>query len=357
MKQKAKKKKIVYGPLVIGALGAIGIIIVTLFVTYTGRNGNAVTDNVSRIVPFPAALIGWTHSVSINDLRKNVDATRRFYEGQDFASVGVRIDFTTEEGQKKLQLWEQILLDKLIEDEIVYVLAKRANIVITDGQVHARVRQELDRHGKGRVVQKNIYQLWGFTLKDFEERIVKPQLYREALEKYAQKKYDTRQMRQRALEAHTKLSEGADFSEVVKQYSEGVDEDDQTGDAGWFSYSDLLPEIADAVFELNIGKYSDVIETNNGFHIVKVEDKRSSPAGEQVLLRHIIIFKPLFAQWLDNQMKSFSVRVLLPAYAWNEKTRHVDIEDPELKAYAEELRENMQDEYKSIIETAQVGRE
>ncbi len=350
-----KKSSIKHRGAIIGSVVAVvllGALITTAVMVYSGGGSNSVTRMVERIVPMPAAVVGWTHIIPVSDVRRNVEATRSFYENQDFASIGVRVDFTTEDGQKKLKLWEQTLLDKLIEDEVVYILAKRAGIEITDAQVHARVKQELDRYGKGRIVQKNIRRLWGFTLRDFEERVVKPQLYREALEKYAQKQYNTQPLRQKALEAHTALSDGMDFSAAVQKYSDSAALD-ASGNAGWFAYDDLLPEIAEVAMQLKIGESSNVIEAANGFHIIKVEDRRSGPSGDQVLLRHIIILKPTFAEWLDEQMKRFSVRVFLPAYTWDAETRHVILKDPELIEYANQLIEENVADYRATSKALQ----
>ncbi len=345
---KGMRKNVFIKSAIIGlAVGAVGVVVIAVVLVYSSQSPNAFMRMAERTLPLPAAIVNWTHVVSIADLKKNVAATRSFYENQDFASIGVRIDFTTTEGQQKLKLWEHTLLDKLVEDQFVYILAKRAGIEITDAQVHARVKQELDRYGKGRIIQKNIYNLWGFTLKDFEERIVKPQLYREALEAYARKQYDTAPMRQRALEAHLALDNGMDFVAAVQKYSDGV-RADQAGNAGWFTFDNLLPTIAEKAFALDIGAYSDVIETANAFHIIKVEDRRAGASGDQVFLRHIIIFKPSFAQWLDNQIKGFRVFVPLPAYAWNSETRHVEIVDPTLLRFAKEILKEAELEQKSL---------
>ncbi len=347
-----KKKTFIKRAMIGGGVFVIIVLGIAVALVYSSQSSNVLTRVAKHVLPLPAAVIDWTHIVSIASLEKNVAATRNFYENQDFASIGVRIDFTTTEGQQKLKLWEHTLLDKLIEDKIVYILAKRVGIEITDAQVHARVKQELDRYGKGRLIQKNIYNLWGFTLKDFEERIVKPQLYREALETYARKQYDITSMRQRALEAHLAIDRGMDFADAVQKYSDGVHAD-QSGNAGWFAFNDLLPEIAEKVFALATGAYSDVIETANAFHIIKVEDRRTGSEGDQVFLRHIIIFKPSFAQWLDDKIKAFHVFVLLPAYTWNTETRHVDITDPKLLHFAEEILKEADAQQKVLQKTAQ----
>jgi len=66
------------------------------------------------------------------------------------------------------------------------------------------------------------------------------------------------------------------FEELVPTYSQDADSIDRGGDIGWLAFDDtqmrqaLGPEFFDAVFELKLGKPSGVLESNSGFHIVKV---------------------------------------------------------------------------------------
>lgn len=312
------------------------LIILSAALTYTGHRDNLLVRTVERVLPMPAAVIGYRHFIPFTDLAQGVQATRNFYEGEEFANIGVRVDFSTDKGQKKLKLWERTILDRLIEDRVVEILAAREGITITDGQVSAQVNQELGRYGRGLIAQESMQKLWGFTLADFEQRIVKPQLYREALESVIQKKRDMSSYQQRILEAKATLDGGAEFVRVAQDYSEGATAS-EAGMSGWFGADDLLPEVADVAFTLPIGSYSDVIEARNGFHIIKVEDRRNGAIGDQALLRNIIVFKPQFAEWLDEQIRTFTVHVPMQEYYWNTETYHVDLEDSALQELAAEI--------------------
>jgi len=63
---------------------------------------------------------------------------------------------------------------------------------------------------------------------------------------------------------------GEDFSELAKQYSEGPT-GPKGGDLGSFSRGRMVKSFDDAVLALNEGEISDVVETQFGFHIIKVE--------------------------------------------------------------------------------------
>ncbi len=72
----------------------------------------------------------------------------------------------------------------------------------------------------------------------------------------------------RALEVRDKLREGADFDEMVKQYSEEPGAASRNGSIGSVERSMLLKPFADAAFELGLNQMSDVVETEFGFHLV-----------------------------------------------------------------------------------------
>ena len=70
---------------------------------------------------------------------------------------------------------------------------------------------------------------------------------------------------------YNKLVKGKDFSELARKYSEGPNKD-QGGDMGYIGPGEMLDELDTAIFKLKPGEYSDIIKTNIGYHIVKVED-------------------------------------------------------------------------------------
>jgi peptidyl-prolyl cis-trans isomerase D len=63
---------------------------------------------------------------------------------------------------------------------------------------------------------------------------------------------------------------GEDFAELAKQYSEGPT-GPKGGDLGSFSRGRMVKPFDDAAFSLNEGEISDIVETQFGFHIIKLE--------------------------------------------------------------------------------------
>jgi peptidyl-prolyl cis-trans isomerase C len=75
------------------------------------------------------------------------------------------------------------------------------------------------------------------------------------------------------------LKKGADFAELAKQKSKDPGAADG-GDLGYFTKDQMVPEFAEAAFKMEVGKISDPIKSQFGWHVIKVEDRRVRPVPE-----------------------------------------------------------------------------
>ena len=81
-----------------------------------------------------------------------------------------------------------------------------------------------------------------------------------------------------------KLDGGADFAELAKELSTGPS-GPQGGDLGYFTADQMVPEFAQAASAMEPGQYSkDPTQTQFGWHVIKVEDRRQAapPPFEQL---------------------------------------------------------------------------
>ena len=75
------------------------------------------------------------------------------------------------------------------------------------------------------------------------------------------------------------LKKGADFAELAKKKSKDPGASDG-GDLGFFTKEQMVPEFSAVAFTLEPGKISDPVKSQFGWHIIKVEEKRSRKAPD-----------------------------------------------------------------------------
>ena len=81
-----------------------------------------------------------------------------------------------------------------------------------------------------------------------------------------------------ATEILKKARSGEDFASLVRIYSEGPNKS-EGGDWGWMTPDALRPELSQPAFALSAGQISDLIETEDGYYIIKaLEVKNPGPA-------------------------------------------------------------------------------
>ncbi len=69
------------------------------------------------------------------------------------------------------------------------------------------------------------------------------------------------------------------FAEIAGNYSEDAVSKSKNGDIGIVVKGDLPPEMDKIVFDMNVGEYTkEPIKTDNGYHFLRVEEKRASKA-------------------------------------------------------------------------------
>lgn len=97
--------------------------------------------------------------------------------------------------------------------------------------------------------------------------------------------------RARAEQALAELQKGTDFRQVAASYSDAPDAL-QGGAMGWRP-SDRLPSIfLDSVRGMKPGDTSAIVRSANGFHILRLNERRGGPAPvtvEQTRVRHILL--------------------------------------------------------------------
>jgi peptidyl-prolyl cis-trans isomerase C len=77
--------------------------------------------------------------------------------------------------------------------------------------------------------------------------------------------------------AIARLKKGEDFAKVAAELSKDPGSGKEGGDLGWFTKDRMVPEFAEAAFKLGKGQVSEPVKSQFGWHVIKVEDKRTKP--------------------------------------------------------------------------------
>jgi peptidyl-prolyl cis-trans isomerase C len=81
------------------------------------------------------------------------------------------------------------------------------------------------------------------------------------------------QARKKIEAVQKKVGEGKDFGSLAKAESEGPSAK-REGDLGFFSRGQMVKPFEDAAFALKVGQVSPIVETQFGYHLIKVTDKK-----------------------------------------------------------------------------------
>ncbi len=344
--KKQKIKKLKENPYFIYGGGVLGIIIIFILISglaiYAFGAKSGVIKKISEIIPYPSAIIGFQKTITIGKLNKDLEAVKKFYENQDFSELGLRVDFSTEDGEKRLKIKEKQLLNKLIENKIVEILAKKKGVLITSEMVSQEFERKLVEYGGKEKFNNEILALYGWDTEEFKKEIVRPDLQREELEKDL-KKTDSRyrESQEKIKKAKEALDSGESFEEVTKEYSKGKTAYDG-GYLGWFSVSQMIPEVGATILFLEKNQVSDIIESPLGYHIVKFNQTKEEDNKQLFEIYQIFIPTKSLSERLYDMAKDMTILIPLKDYRWNKEKGFVEFTDPSLQEFENSVMENPQ---------------
>ena len=103
---------------------------------------------------------------------------------------------------------------------------------------------------------------------------------------------DDKKDREQAEALLKRLRAGEDFATLARQFSTDSSRE-KGGDLGWFGRGVMVPEFENVAFVLQRGQISNVVKTAFGYHIIKLEERRTveknGVSEEEIRVRHILI--------------------------------------------------------------------
>lgn len=215
-----------------------------------------------------------------------------------------------EEGQAQLAQVRQNVLNGLIEQALIEQAAAEMGILVTDEELEVTVQESITL-GQG----QESFDQWlaenGMTMEEFRETQRSQLLASKMIEHItASVPATAEQVHARHIRlsdpaiAQTLLAElnsGANFAALAQRDSEDLSTAANGGDLGWFPGDAPLmpPQVVEAAFAMQPGQVSEVIESELGYHIIKVEAREANrPLTPEMLL---YVRQSAFEKWLAEQ--------------------------------------------------------
>lgn len=177
----------------------------------------------------------------------------------------------TEHGQKVDDNVREVIISKLISNELIYQEALKSGI---DKKADFQIREELAK----RELLVNAYLQDYVKTNPIAESEVKT-AYEKFKRELGDKEYKASHIllgsETEAEQVISQLNKGADFAKLASEKSRDPSAKENNGDLGWFSLGSMVKPFSEAVSKLNKGSLSkEPVQTQFGWHVIKLEDVR-----------------------------------------------------------------------------------
>ncbi len=188
------------------------------------------------------------------------------------------------------------MLDTLINNKIIELEAKKEDITVSDDAIQAEYDELVESYGGEDSLQETL-DANGLTKESVKDNIRMYQLTKDVIaasidisdeeltQYFEENKDDYGQLEQvaashifledeeTAKEVEAKITAGEDFAELAKAYSVDTDTSEDGGDLGYISRGQMDEQFEEAAFALEKGAVSGVVQSAEGYHIIKVTEK------------------------------------------------------------------------------------
>lgn len=298
-KQKARARGIKKIWLIVGGLVALVLIFLGTvgYMIYGQKSDDSFVKSVCKVVPYPAVMADGRY-VTMNSFYEQLEILKTYYK--EFKKV----DFSSEDGEKKLTELRKEVMDRLVEDAIVAAEAKKMNVSVSKKELDESFDKLVTSNGGQKDFSEILKKYYGLTPEEFKTKIYEPRLLRQKLtDKINSDESVTSASKKKAEDLLAQIKAGADFAKLAKENSQDPGSAANGGDLGFFGKGKMVPEFEKVAFEIKVGEVSGVVKTVYGFHIIKVTDKKD----DQVKASHILIKVRDFNEWLVDMKKSVKI--------------------------------------------------
>lgn len=207
------------------------------------------------------------------------DAVVATVNGKNITEADVRLaeaEIGSDLGSLPEATKRRVLVEYLIENQLFAEAAeedKLASGAEFDGRMQYWRRRALRDTYFDKSVKDAVSEADAKRFYDEQVKLLKPEVE-------VQARHILVESEDKAKEIAEKIAHGADFAEMAKEYSKDPGTKDEGGSLGYFTRGQMVPQFEEAAFKLEKGDISQPVQTQFGWHLIQVEDRRERQPPE-----------------------------------------------------------------------------
>lgn len=262
--QQTKKRTIIISS-VIAVLLVTGTALLTWWQLYHTQSTSQFMYRVTQILPLPVGKVAGEpvlYRDYLMELRSSIH----------YLTTKGAVNLSSDSGQRQLKYQKRQAMDKVLEQTLARKLARERGISVSSQEVDTFINQQIRSSDIGATKEDFevvIREYYDWTFGEYRQAI-REQLLRQkvvvAIDDEA---------RRTAEEIKQKLSEGAKFDQLAKEYSDDASTRQRGGDVGFVSVNNPGPDgLVEVAASLKKNQVSEVVEGTGGLYIVKTLEKK-----------------------------------------------------------------------------------
>lgn len=259
-----------------------------------------LTLTAARLISLPAGFVEGKRLL-YTDFQEERQGVTRFYNSQKNKDPQAQIPDDKEISDS---VWQRMSRNVVLEK-----MAQAAKISVNNEEINQEFENFVKETGSEEKTTALLRDTYGWTAYQFKKRVMYPYLLQKKLTESKQTEEALFAAAKTKIEAVlTEVKEGkSSFEDLAKKYGQDGSAA-QGGDLGWFGQGVMIPDFEKAAFALEKGVVSELVKTQFGYHIIKVEDKEVKK-GEtrRARARHILIRAQDINTYLDEALKKAKI--------------------------------------------------
>ncbi len=301
----------------IGAASFVGVVILAIiliavgFYSFNWQSG--FTRSIVDTLGVPVAIFNTT-PISHRDYQQDMDTLDFFYQAQAGENPGVLATPST-------TYLEKSVLSRMIRERYTAQLAEHYGVTVSQDEVNNEYDQVVAQATSEDEVTQTLSQLYDWTPDQFKEKVLEPYVLRTKLaEKLATDDTLNADIKAEAQSVLDKIKSGElSFEDAAQQYSDDVTAS-SGGDLGYFSEGQMVTEFEDAVKNMEVGDISDLVQTQYGYHIIKLTEKVDATDDTPVQYRasHILFQTTDLDTYVNEQLADAYIAIFPKGLEWKD---------------------------------------